>query len=110
MTWPDIFAILATEEGLTDSQILDLTPARLTQKVRAHLKRRKEVADFQLKISETQTKLICMWSSQSQEALQSARKISFTGEREPEEKDVGGTPGTAERLMGLFGPGGSAGA
>ena len=72
--------MLSEREGLSDEEILDLTPMRLLQKVRTHLKRQNDERLFQIRLAETQTRVLAMWMSQSEKALSAATGISFIGD------------------------------
>jgi hypothetical protein len=79
---------------------MDLTPARIIQKVRSHLEVAKDERDFQLQLAEVQTRTLAAFMAQTKEAAQAVKDINFTGKER--KQDVSGPPGTAEKLAGLM--------
>ena len=74
------------------------------QKYRTHLEILSDEREFALQLAEVQTRTLAAFMAQSREAADAVRQIAFTAKsRKRAEQDVGGPPGTAEKLMGLLG-------
>ncbi len=112
--WARAFDLVASEYGWSDDQILDLTVARLRQIVQAITvrqasfdKRNRAYITWQTK--ELSSFIAAAGSSSAEQAdalMGAVSKISMDPADEVEEAPKENLPGSYERAMSLFGPGG----